>query len=244
MRWVRDGTGRFRWRPFLEASEIDVLCEHRIQRFLLDRYGDEAYPITTDDLTRLIEQDADDLDLFANLSSFGNDNVVVEGVTTFIPGRRPRVQIGRQLSEDARQEARLRTTLAHELGHVLLHDFAGEREDAPRSRQADDPDTVSTTRCTPWAIGAGSRVDWMEWQANYASGALLMPHTAVWRAVRPFVQDEGNTAPHRRACLGPMVDYMQGHFLVSEAAAYVRLRQLRHLPGTGSLLVGAFDNPG
>jgi len=201
-------------------------------------------PLTTDDLTRLIEQDADDLDLFADLSLYGNDNVVVEGVTTFVPGRRPRIQIARQLSENARQEARLRTTLAHELGHVLLHDFTGKREDVPRPWQADDPDTESTTRCTPWAIGTGSRVDWMEWQANYASGALLMPRTAVWQAVHSFVEDEGNTAPYSRACLGPMVDWMQGHFLVSEAAAYVRLRQLRYLPGTGSLLVSPFDTRG
>ncbi len=244
MRWVRDGTGRFRWRPFLEAGEIDMLCERRVGRFLLEQYGHVAYPLSTDDLTRLIEQDADDLDLFADLSAFGNETVVVEGVTTFALGQRPRVQIAQQLSDDTWREARLRTTLAHEFGHVLLHDFAGEREDALRPRQADDPDTVSSTRCTAWAIGTGSRVDWMEWQANYASGALLMPRTAVWRAVHSFVEDEGNTAPHRRACLGPMVDWMQGHFLVSESAAYVRLRQLRYLPGTGSLPVSAFDTPG
>ncbi len=244
MRWVRDGTGRYRWRPFLDASEIDVFCERRIQRFLFDHYGDVAYPLSTDDLTRLIEQDVDDLDLFADLSTLGDDSAIVEGVTTFVPGRRPSVQIARQLSEDPRQEARLRTTLAHELGHVLLHDFTGEREDAPRPRQADDPDTATTTWCTPWVIGTGSRVDWMEWQANYASGALLMPRAAVWQAMRPFVEDESNTAPPLRACLGPMVDWMQGHFLVSEAAAYVRLRQLRYLPGTGSLPLPVFDTPG
>jgi len=232
MRWVRDGTGRFRWRPFLDAREIDVFCERRIRRFLFDRYGDVAYPITTDDLTRLIEQDVDDLDLFADLSTLRDDSAVVEGVTTFIPGRRPRVQIGRQLSEDMRQEARLRTTLAHELGHVLLHDFAGEREDAPRSRQADDPDTVSTTRCTPWAIGAGSRVDWMEWQANYASGALLMPRTAVQQALFPSTERHDAPSPIVGG-LGRAIDIVQGHFTVSDAAALVRLRQLGYAPAYG-----------
>lgn len=148
-----------------------------------------------------------------------------------------------RFSEDVRQEVRLRTTLAHELGHVLLHDFMGEREDAPRPRQRDDPDTASSTHCTPWAIGTGSRVDWMEWQANYASGALLMPHTAVWRAVRSFVEDEDNTTLYQHACLGPMVAWLQGHFLVSEAAAHVRLRQLRYLPRIGSLPASAFDDP-
>ncbi len=232
MRWVRDGTGRFRWRPFLDASEIDVLCEHRIQRFLLDRYGDEAYPITTDDLTRLIEQDADDLDLFADLSLYGSDNVVVEGVTTFVPRHRPRVQIARYLSEDTWKEARLRTTLAHELGHVLLHDFTGEREDTPRPRQADDPDTASTTLCTPGAIGTWPRVDWMEWQANYASGALLMPRTAVQQALFPSPERHDAPSPMVGG-LGRAIDIVQGHFIVSDAAALVRLRQLGYAPAYG-----------
>jgi hypothetical protein len=149
MRWVRDGTGRFRWRPFLETDEIDTLCEQRVERFLRERYAIVLYPLSTDDLTRLIEQDADDLDLFADLSPFSDENAAVEGVTTFILGRGPRIQIARQLSEDVRQEARLRTTLAHELGHLLLHDFAGEREDTPRPRQSDDPDRASSTQCIP-----------------------------------------------------------------------------------------------
>ena len=232
MRWVRDGTGRFRWRPFLEASEIDMLCEQRIQRFLFDCYGGVAYPLSTDDLTRLIELDADDLDLFADLSAFRDGNVIVEGVTTFISGRRPRIQIARQLSEDVRQEARLRTTLAHELGHLLLHDFAGEREDTPRPRQSDDPDRASSTQCIPWAIGTGARVDWMEWQANYASGALLMPRTAIQQALFPSTERH-DASRSMAGGLGRAIDIVQGHFMVSEAAALVRLRQLGYALARG-----------
>ena len=233
MRWVRDGTGRFRWRPFLDASEIDVLCERRVRRFLFDRYGDVAYPLATDDLTRLIEQDTDDLDLFADLSAFRDENTVVEGVTTFIPGRRPRIQIAWQLAEDVRQEARLRTTLAHELGHVLLHDFVGDREDTPRPRQSDDPDITSSTQCMPWAIGTGGRVDWMEWQANYACGALLMPRTAVQQALVSSTERHDTPGPMAGG-LGRTIDIMQGHFMVSDAAALVRLRQLGYVPTLGS----------
>ncbi len=232
MRWVRDGTGRFRWRPFLEASEIDALCEHRIQRFLLDHYGHVAYPLVTDDLTRLIEQDADDLDLCADLSALCHDNAVVEGVTTFVPGRRPRIQIAWQLVDDARQEARLRTTLAHELGHVLLHDFTGEREETPRPRDADDPDPASSTQCLPWGIRTGSGVDWMEWQANYACGALLMPRTAVQQALVPITERHDAPSPMAGG-LGRAIDIVQGHFLVSDAAALVRLRQLGYAPARG-----------
>ncbi len=229
MRWVRDSTGRFRWRPFLEAGEIDVLCEQRITQFLFALYGSVAYPLSTDDLTRLIEQDVDDLDLFADLSALGDDSAMVEGVTTFVPGHRPCIQIAGYLSEDSRKEARLRTTLAHELGHVLLHDFTGEREDAPRPRQADDPDTASTTLCTPWAIGTWPPVDWMEWQANYASGALLMPRTAVQQALFPSTERHAASSPVAGG-LGRAIDIVQGSFMVSDAAALVRLRQLGYVP--------------
>ena len=44
----------------------------------------------------------------------------VEGVTEFQVGKKPRVLINRQLSEGRNMENRLRTTLAHEYGHVHL----------------------------------------------------------------------------------------------------------------------------
>ena len=42
-------------------------------------------------------------------------------MTLFERGKRPRVLISRGLTEDPRREKRLRTTLGHELGHVILH---------------------------------------------------------------------------------------------------------------------------
>lgn len=124
MQWVPDRTGRFRWRPHYRPAEIDAICERRVGRFLVDRHGAVSYPLSTADLTVLIEQDAGDLDLYANLATMDYDRDAVEGATTFYVDRPPRVEIARALSEEPRREARLRTTLAHELGHVLLHDFA------------------------------------------------------------------------------------------------------------------------
>ncbi len=37
MKWVRDRTGRFEWRPFYEHREIDVQCEEVVIRFLRER---------------------------------------------------------------------------------------------------------------------------------------------------------------------------------------------------------------
>jgi len=228
MHWVHDRTGRFRWRPYYQPGDIDALCEDRIERFLRARYGMVEYPVSTDDLTRLIEQEASDLDLYADLSDLAGAEVNVEGVTIFHRLQRPTVRIAETLSLDSRREPRLRTTLAHELGHVLLHDFANDDgEDGVSLMDESDADTPAI--CSPTMVAPG-QVDWMEWQAGYASGALLMPRQALHRVVRLVLRRTGDGSDRREGTVGRLVDAVQGHFLVSDAAAFVRLRQVGLIP--------------
>ena len=63
MRYVRDTTGRFPERPHYEPGELDGECEAVIVSFMRERCGQVVYPAPTDVLTRLIERDAEDLDL-------------------------------------------------------------------------------------------------------------------------------------------------------------------------------------
>ena len=120
MKWVRDRTRRFAWRPYYAQHEIDTACEDIVSRFLSAKGRPLAYPISTDDLTVLIEQDVSELDLYANLSGEGRD---IEGVTEFHRKRRPSVRIAKYLSEQPIRKNRLRSTLAHEYGHVVFHNF-------------------------------------------------------------------------------------------------------------------------
>ena len=96
MKWVRDRTRRFAWRPYYAQHEIDTACEDIVSRFLSAKGRPLAYPISTDDLTVLIEQDVPELDLYANLSGEGRD---IEGVTEFHRKRRPSVRIAKYLSD-------------------------------------------------------------------------------------------------------------------------------------------------
>jgi hypothetical protein len=123
MKWVKDKTGRFGQRPHYLPEELDVECEQAIVPFLRERHGRAEFPISTDDLTVLIESAVDDLDLFADLSKEEGE---VEGVTDFFRGKRPKVRISRALSEAAYMENRLRTTLTHEFAHVRFHGFMFE----------------------------------------------------------------------------------------------------------------------
>src|SRR5205085_6765929 len=109
------------------------------------------------DLTVLPEAHAANLDLYAAALPAG-----IDAVTDFAPKARPRVRVTAVLSAQKRYATRLRSTLAHELAHVVLHDFLVWLE-APTPRQS------CGTR------HAAAATDWMEWQANYVAGALLMP---------------------------------------------------------------------
>ena len=84
VRMIPDKAGRFARRPFYDRRELDNECEGLIRDLLLKRRGEVEYPVSTDDLTMLIELHDADLDPYADLARFGQD---VEGVTEFFPDR-------------------------------------------------------------------------------------------------------------------------------------------------------------
>jgi hypothetical protein len=56
VKYVPDRTGRFSQRPHYEPKELDRECENIIAGFLKERHGAAKYPVSTDDLTVLIER--------------------------------------------------------------------------------------------------------------------------------------------------------------------------------------------
>lgn len=227
MKYVPDRTGRFKQRPHYEQAELDQECEQIITEFLRTKYGEIKFPISTDDLTCLIERDAADLDLYADLSNEEGD---VQGVTDFFPKGKPRVRISRELSEVPTRENRLRTTLTHEYGHVRFHDYVWKLDVTPADLVKEVPSKVSP-KCKRDGLLYAPATDWMEWQAGYISGALLMPVSRVRRIVTeyserarafaPFTTD----SPHGQALRALIVDA----FKVSDDAARVRLLKLQFL---------------
>jgi hypothetical protein len=223
MKWVKDRTGRFVQRPHYLPEELDVECETMISAFLLERHGRVQYPVSTDDLTVLMETQVSDLDLYADLSTEEGE---VEGVTDFFPGKRPKVRIARHLVEDERMANRLRTTLTHELGHLKFHAFMF---DAPRSGLLFNPASPPlTNKCKRDNMFEASQSDWMEWQAGFACGAFLMPSTAVAQTVYEFIDRLG--APIVKTQLSSaegqsLVTALTERFAVSRDAARVRLLQ-------------------
>jgi hypothetical protein len=263
MKWVADETGRFKYRPEYDRSELDGEFELLLSAFMVAKYGGVHFPISTDDLTVMIEKDASDLDLYADLSALGED---VEGVTEFYLARKPAVRIARELSLGDEGRHRLRTTLAHEYGHVKLHRFLWsakfetrpnnvwprlERERVKyarlRARLGDEsadsgPHLVARAmakavdRADPRRKGPVCGVatmldapltDWMEWQASYAAGAILMPATALRGLVSKSAVGCDSCVPVSSLSeTSRMVSSIAATFDVSEDAARVRLTRL------------------
>jgi Zn-dependent peptidase ImmA (M78 family) len=217
MKWIPDATGRFRQRPFYTDEELDAECEIFAANLLRARHGDVQFPLSTDDLTVLIERESDELDLYANLGRQGD---LIEGITEFRPGQKPRVLISKHLSQSDRYANRLRTTLAHEWGHVHFHAFLHSGSPSINSRlfgdQAKQP--VNHEGCqTVETMPAASA--WMEWQAWYAAGALLMPRSTLNNLVQDL-HDLGEDQPEQ------LLVCVSTQFMVSRDAARVRLCRL------------------
>ena len=220
MKLLRDPLGRPIPRIYFKTEDLDERCERKIAEFMNEYCGGFRLPIPTDDLIRLIEMDADDLDMYADLP---DDE---DGHTDFFPDRKPTVRIAKRLS-DPRYENRLRMTLCHEYGHVWFH--------APLWREA-EPDGTRADEQPHWTchrdrIVDAPQTDWMEFQAAYIGGALLMPASEVrlWTdeiairdAKRPPVSVESGLG-------GALIARLVRRCRVSEQAARVRLLHLRLL---------------
>jgi IrrE N-terminal-like domain len=228
LKLIPDPTGRFRQRPYYEASELDIECEKVMSQFLRSVHGTVSFPVTTDDLTKLIERYVDDFDSYANLTEKYGEGV--EGVTEFRPGKRPVVRIHESLAVGESRENRLRTTLTHELGHVLLHTWLFEERFGPSLFPSKSLRTDDVQVCKRENLLNAPQVDWMEWQAGHASGAFLMPASRVRKIAREVAS---HTPPPELAAIVPDSAYGRAliltlceRFHVSRDAAQVRSHRL------------------
>jgi hypothetical protein len=142
----------------------------------------------------------------------------VQGATEFWPDGTAEVKISATLSERADTEPGaehlLRTTMAHEAAHALLHRILFlQQSEALFGGQPSRQELCRDVRFTTRYAG-----EWWEWQANRGMAALLLPKSAVAAVVHRL----GITADERT------VHAELAHvFNVSRQAAGYRLQQLQ-----------------
>ncbi len=221
VKYVPDNMHGFGERPHYEPRELDRTFETIVTDFLRKKYGKVEFPISTDDLTTLIEAHVADLDQYADLSGYG---VNVEGATVFARSGKPKVLISNYVHK---HENRLRMTLSHEFVHVHLHAYLfGLLEGQMKFGSGKQP--ANAIACRSDTIVSTKKTDWREWQAGYGSGAMLMPKTYLQRVIGEIQRKQNIFGAVAAASFeGQMlIDAVVDNFAVSKDAARVRLSVL------------------
>jgi hypothetical protein len=188
MRTYRTNSGPFIEKPFFRPADFESICEEALK-------GVELFPGAPSAvrIDRFIEKRFKVQPTYAPLPAG------ILGFTRFGADGVEEIVISQALDDEGTTSAerRLRTTLAHEGGHGLLHAhlfalgnrpdslFSGElATDVPKIMCRDDVQTASTT-------GAKPPYRWWEYQANQAMGALLLPQPLVEKALDGCIEVRG-----------------------------------------------------
>jgi hypothetical protein len=182
MKNFRTRKGPFSERPYYEDAEIESICADALRDVgLLPAHPE---PIRID---RFIEK------RFNVVPSYEKLPAGVMGLTRFGKDGVRDVVVDESLDQDETSSAqrRVRTTLAHEAGHCLLHAHLFVLSAKPQSLFGDfsEPERPKIL-CRGEAIGnSSSRYSgqWWEFHANRAIGALLLPQALATQALQEFM---------------------------------------------------------
>jgi hypothetical protein len=177
-------------QPFYQPGEIEFICTDELQK--LDLYPSDPGPIRID---RFIERRFHIEPTYEKLPNG------VLGLTRFGAQGVEEIIIARSLDEDGTTpaERRLRTTLAHEGGHGLLHAHLFVLSARPASLFGDglsaDAPKIMCREGGISGVGGGTEKKppyrWYEFQANQAIGGLLLPKSLVDKALLSLLVARG-----------------------------------------------------
>jgi hypothetical protein len=186
MKTFRAKSGPFTERPHFEPSEIDRICADELRKEGLYPNLPEAIRID-----RFVEK------RFGVVPQYEDLPEGVLGFTKFTKKGVEAIVIAAALDAEKGKvaERRVRTTLAHEAGHGLLHGYLFALDEKPL--HLFDADSYSDHKILCRDLQGEERKSraydgrWWEFQANRAMGGLLCPRTLVQQALKPFLSPAG-----------------------------------------------------
>lgn len=226
--------------PVLSRNEINSIGENLVEDFMPDAMKNPQevdIDLFAQDYLK-VEQDFQYLShcgVYLGMTVFNDTNKVpvydpVHDCADYISAKANTVIIDRTLLEE-NQEHRYRFTMGHECGHVFLHppyfeydpyqmnlaDLLGEDCEAAMVQCRVDLKKSNNGQQKVW-----TDKDWMEWQANALSSAILMPRKMVMLIVEDIRKKcvEGIERCYEEA------DTISRVFNVSFQAATYRLSEL------------------
>jgi hypothetical protein len=187
MKTYRDKSGQFSERPHFEPIEIDRICDDelrkaglfpstpaavRIERFVEKRFG--------------VTPEYDDLpEGVLGYTRFGDKGVEAIVISAALDAAKGKVA-----------ERRVRTTLAHEAGHGLLHAYLFALGERPLNLFDRDSQSDHKILCRDiqGEEQRGRIYDgrWWEFQANRAMGSILCPRSLVEQSLTSFLLPSGS----------------------------------------------------
>lgn len=189
-------------RPYFTEQEIDEICSTELSKHGL--LPSDPSPIR---IERLVEKKY-------GFSCIPGD--VPEGVLGFTRfgqnGPEQIVTAPHLEGDDVVTLRRLRTTLAHEVGHCLLHAHIFVTSKSPKTFCRDTENNTYNG-------------EWWEWQANRAMGSLLIPRSLLEKALKPFISDGGllDTKQRQIANIEEAIKALSDTFDVNPIVARYRL---------------------
>ena len=190
MKTYRSKTGPFAEQPFYEPAEIELICLDELQKVSL--YPSAPSPIRID---RFVEKRFGVVPTYEDLPSG------LLGFTRFGAKGVEEIVVAKTLDDAGTQpaERRLRTTLAHEGGHGLLHAHLFVLGSRPDSLFGDGLATdAPKILCRDGGVPGNGQVPakkppyrWWEFQANLAMGSLLLPQPLVAKALVAMLTVQG-----------------------------------------------------
>lgn len=225
MRTYRTSRGPFAERPYYTDDEIETICGDALKSVGL--YPESPSHVRID---RFVEKRFGVTPHYEHL-----DNDIL-GFTAFGAKGVADVVVARALEEEGSQpaERRIRTTLAHEAGHGLLHAhlFCLEGGIRPLFGDFTDPNKPKVL-CLDVPVAAqfkrlGYDGRWWEFQANRTIGPLLLPRPLVHVALEPFLVtrgllgNKGLDSSRRQEAIKALTDL----FDVNPVVARIRLQDI------------------
>jgi hypothetical protein len=173
-------------QPYFTPSQIDQICCDELRKEGLFPIAPEAIRID-----RFIEK------RFHVSPQYEDLPVGVLGFTRFDRNGVKAVVISSALDAEGGKvaERRVRTTLAHEAGHGLLHAHLFALDEIPLHLFDKDSHSGDQILCRD-VTGDEQKIGrydgrWWEFQANRAMGGLLCPRPLVQEAIKPFLVPSG-----------------------------------------------------
>ncbi len=216
--------GPFPFRPFYEPHEIESICTLELRA--AGCLPGEPGPVRID---RFIEK------RFGVVPEYEELPASVLGFSMFGEKGVEAIVVAKFLDEDGDDvsQRRIRTTLAHECGHVLLHGGLFSLADRAPTLFGDAADERPKVMCRDLpGVDADPRRRydgrWWEFQANAAIGALLLPCTLVETALEPLLVRRGRLGA-RALDTGRVEEatrILSDIFDVNPAVARIRLGEL------------------